>query len=221
VAGFSSRFAAGFGAVGFFFFWVLMKRFCITGGIACGKSVVASRLAAGGWLVVDADGVARELLEPGAAGYEKTVDAFGKSVLNGGRFIDRMFLGRVVFADAGKRKVLNSILHPLVYSVIEERLSGFERGCPGVPVVAVVPLLFEAGWEGGFDSVVCVASPLACQLARLGGRGLGVEEALQRVRCQWPVEEKVRRCGVVLWNGGSLVLLGEQVELLRRLWLGL
>jgi dephospho-CoA kinase len=196
-----------------------MKRFCITGGIACGKSEAASRLATAGWLVVDTDVIAREQLEPGTEGYKKTVDAFGKNILNDARLVDRTLLGRIVFADAGKRKVLNLILHPLIRSVTEQRLLKHEREHPETPAVTVIPLLHETGGENRFDSIACVASPLACQLARLGKRGLGAGEAMQRIRSQWPVEEKIKHSHIVLWNNGSLVLLDKQLELLKRIWL--
>jgi dephospho-CoA kinase len=196
-----------------------MKRFCITGGIACGKSEVTSRLSASGWLVIDTDIIAREQLQPGTEGYKKTVDAFGKSIINDAHLVDRALLGRLVFADPEKRKVLNSILHPLIRSVTEQCLQQHEREHPETPAVTVIPLLHETGGEDRFDSIACVASSLALQTARLRHRGLSEEEAVQRIRSQWPVEEKIRHSHVVLWNNGSLDLLNRQLELLKHLWL--
>ncbi len=196
-----------------------MKKFCITGGIACGKSEVAARLAADGWMVVDADVIAREQLAPGTEGYKKTVDAFGKNILNVHHLVDRALLGRLVFADAEKRRVLNSILHPLIRSATEQRLQEHARSHPEVPAVAVVPLLHETGGGGRFDSVACVASSAAAQLARLRRRGLDDGEARQRISAQWPVEEKIKHSHIVLWNDGSLALLDRQLERLKQLWL--
>jgi dephospho-CoA kinase len=196
-----------------------MKRFCITGGIACGKSEVTSRLAAAGWLIVDTDLIAREQLEPGSEGYKKTVDAFGKNILNDQHLVDRALLGRMVFSDPEKRKVLNSILHPLIRSVTEHRLLEHERQHPEIPAVTVIPLLHETDGESRFDSIACVASSLASQLERLRQRELSEEEAVQRIRAQWPVEEKIKHSHIVLWNNGSLPLLNKQIELLKSLWL--
>ncbi|MDR1304548.1 MAG: dephospho-CoA kinase [Verrucomicrobiales bacterium] len=196
-----------------------MKRFCITGGIACGKSAAAARLAAVGWQVIDADVIAREQLQPGAEGYKKTVDAFGKNILNDARLVDRTLLGRLVFADAGKRVMLNSILHPLIRAVVEQRLQAHGRRWPGVPAVTVIPLLHETDGAGRFDSVACVAATPAGQLARLRARGLDEDAAKQRMRAQWPVEEKIRHSQLVLWNNGSFDLLDRQVARLQHLWL--
>ncbi|MDR1144568.1 MAG: dephospho-CoA kinase [Verrucomicrobiales bacterium] len=196
-----------------------MKRFCITGGIACGKSAVATRLAAAGWQVIDADVIAREQLQPGAEGYKKTVDAFGKNILNDAHLVDRTLLGRLVFADAGKRVKLNSILHPLIRTVAEQHLQAHERRYPGVPAVTVIPLLHETGGAGRFDSVACVAATPACQLARLRARGLDEDAAKQRIQAQWPVAEKIQHSQLVLWNNGSLALLDRQLERLKHLWL--
>ncbi len=196
-----------------------MNKFCITGGIACGKSAVSNFLQKKGWEVIDTDQIAREQLEPGTEGYKKTVDAFGVNILNRSHLVDRTLLGRMVLSDPEKRKLLNSILHPLIRSVWNNRLQQHLRNSPGVPVVVVIPLLFETGGEDQFDAVACVASPFDFQLERLQQRGMSETEARQWIRVQEPVEEKIRKSHVVLWNNGSLELLNHQTEQLEQVWL--
>lgn len=196
-----------------------MKKFCITGGIACGKSEAALRLSASGWRVIDTDVIAREQLVPGSEGYKKVVDAFGKNILNEQHLVDRTLLGRIVFSDSKKREVLNSILHPLILAATEQCLQEHGRLYPGVPAVTVIPLLHETAGAGRFDSVACVASSMALQLERLRRRGMDEGEARRRIGAQWPVEEKIKHSHLVLWNNGSLELLNEQLEQLKHIWL--
>ena len=196
-----------------------MKKFCITGGIACGKSEVSRHLQEAGWKVIDADLISREQLEPGSEGYKKVVDAFGISILNEKHQVDRTLLGREVFSDTGKRSLLNSILHPLIRTVWQKRLQQHLKSTPEVPVVVVIPLLFETGGEQEFDSVACVATPFETQLERLQQRGMNAEEALQRIRAQESLGEKIKKSQVVLWNCGSLELLSRQTGLLQKAWL--
>lgn len=195
-----------------------MKRFCITGGIACGKSEVAQGLEKRGWKIIDTDRIAREVVEPGQPGYKKVVDAFGRKILNSSGLIDRNLLGQVVFASSEQRILLNSILHPLIRFQWKTRLSEHLSRTPGLPAVVVIPLLYETGGEVEFDSVACVASPAGQQLARLRSRGLDEEEAMRRVRSQQALEEKIRRSSVMIWNGGSLELLQAQTDGLARHW---
>ena len=196
-----------------------MKKFCITGGIACGKSEVSRFLSLSGWEVIDTDLIAREQLEPGSEGYKKVVDAFGNNILNEDHLVDRTLLGRVVFSDPEKRNLLNAILHPLIRSVWQHRLQQHLRNFPEVPVVVVIPLLFETRGEGEFDSVACVATPIDIQLERLRQRGMTDVEAGQRIRAQEPQGEKIKKSQVLLWNSGSLELLKRQTELLKKVWL--
>ena len=196
-----------------------MKKFCITGGIACGKSEVSRLLEISGWKVVDTDLISREQLEPGSEGYKKVVDAFGNNILNEDHLVDRTLLGRVVFSDPVKRNLLNAILHPLIRSVWQHRLQLHLRNSPEVPIVVVIPLLFETRGEGEFDSVACVATPFEIQLERLRQRGMTDEDACQRIRAQEALGDKIKKSRVLLWNSGSLELLKHQTELLKKIWL--
>ncbi|NJK90836.1 MAG: dephospho-CoA kinase [Blastochloris sp.] len=192
-----------------------MNRFAITGGIACGKSTVGAGMERLGWQVIDTDVLARRLLEPEGAAYEKVVDSFGQSILNESGLIDRSLLGEIVFNDPAKRSLLNSILHPLIRAEWQSSHSLFiQHG----PTLIVIPLLFETGIETWFQSVACVGCSLERQRERLAGRGLKNRQAEQRIAAQWPMEEKLKRSHLVLWNDGSMELLEQQIRLLDSRW---
>jgi dephospho-CoA kinase len=170
-----------------------MLRVGLTGSIAVGKSFVSGLLAEMGCRVVDADEVARRVVEPGAEGLRKVVEAFGKWVLRPDGTLDRARLGEVVFREAGKRELLNSILHPLIMAEQDGLLSRWEAEEPhGVGVVDAA-LLIESGGYRRFDSVVVVHCRPEVQLERLMRRNsLAREEAERRIAAQMPQEEKLR-----------------------------
>jgi dephospho-CoA kinase len=170
-----------------------MLRVGLTGSIAVGKSFVSGLLAEMGCRVVDADEVARRVVEPGAEGLRKVVEAFGEEVLRADGTLDRARLGAVVFADEGKRRLLNSILHPLIITQQDELMRRWEREDPrGVGVVDAA-LLIESGGYRRFDRLVVVHCRPEVQLERLMRRnGLTREEAEKRVAAQMPQEEKLR-----------------------------
>lgn len=139
----------------------------LTGGIASGKSTVSRRFAHHGVPVFDADDIARELVEPGAAGYAAVVDAFGDDILDAGGRIDRPRLRRIVFAAPDLRRRLESILHPLVRDELGRRLAA----CDAPYCIAAVPLLIESGQRDLVDRVLVVDAPEELQRARLRERG--------------------------------------------------
>lgn len=194
-----------------------MKRIALTGGIACGKSSLAEFLAASGCDVLDADVVTHALEGPGGAAVAPILAAFGQDMCAADGGIDRSRLGRMVFADGTVRRRLNGIVHPLVRGEIARWLSvpGGSR-----PKVAVIPLLFEVGWDAGWDAVVCVACTEQEQVRRLQERGLSTEEAHARLAAQLPLAEKVRRADRVVWNGGDLTALRREAVRLRDEWMG-
>jgi dephospho-CoA kinase len=193
-------------------------RLGLTGGIACGKSTVAAGLSQQGAQVVDSDEIAREVVRPGEKGYEKVIDAFGKDILNRDRTIHRGRLGQIVFSDAIKRDLLNSLLHPIIRERWQARQQELYEVFPGVPVVVVIPLLFETGLESEFDSIACVSCSRWVQEQRLKARGLDFQQLEQRISAQMPVGMKMERAEVVLWNDGSLLLLEAQARRLFSLW---
>jgi dephospho-CoA kinase len=189
-----------------------MKRIALTGGIACGKSTLAGFLSELGCEVLDTDAVTHAMESPGGEAVGPILAAFGPGVRGGDGGIDRKRLGRLVFDDPAAREKLNGILHPRVRSVMDRWL----REPSGGPRVAIVPLLFEAGWDEGWDAVVCVTCSAAEQVRRLRDRGLTEEEARSRMEAQLPVEVKMRRASHVVDNSaGSDALRREAQRLMQ------
>lgn len=193
----------------------MKKGFCaaLTGGIACGKSAVAERWRAWGAETLDADEVAHALIAPGGACVEAVVREFGPAVRAADGGVDRGRLGQIVFADARARQRLNGLLHPAVILRMRDWAAGIRRD--GKLGVAVVPLLYEVGWAGEWDAVVCVAAEEKTMLERLAVRGLAPEEARARIASQWPVREKAARADRVIENDGSLAELETKC---RAIW---
>lgn len=193
-------------------------KFGLTGGVACGKSTVSDMLQKLGWKAIDTDALAHQLYKPGMPAYQKIVDAFGYSILKEDRTVDRASLGQLVFSDPEKRRLLNSLVHPLIRSAWQQEYNEHLLKHPEIPVFVVVPLLFENRLEGWFDSVACVGCSREEQLARLMARGMDAKQVEQRIEAQWPLEIKMEKSQVVLWNNGSFEHLENQVRKLDRLW---
>ncbi|WP_459940342.1 dephospho-CoA kinase [Deferrisoma palaeochoriense] len=194
-----------------------MRLVGLTGGIATGKSTAARAFARAGAVVIDADRVARQVVEPGTEGLEAVRAAFGDGVLRPDGSLDREALGRIVFADAEARERLNRILHPRIQAEVDRRVREAVAADPKALVVYDVPLLFETKAEGRFDLVVVVYVPPELQLRRLMLRdGLAEKEAGQRLAAQMSIDEKARRADVVLDNRGPPERLEEAVTALVR-----
>ena len=185
-----------------------MMRVALTGGLACGKSLVARLYEERGVPVCDTDVVAHALMEPGRPVHGRIVDAFGAEMLDEQGAIDRRRLGRVVFADPKALARLNAISHPAVADAVHEWLAACAAGTP--MAVVVIPLLYEAGMEKGWDAVICVASPVWLQVERLTARGLSEAEIRDRLAAQWPVAEKAARADYVIYNAWTIDLLNAQ-----------
>jgi dephospho-CoA kinase len=185
----------------------------LTGGIACGKSEVGRILGQEGAQVRDADEVAHELIRRGGQLFDKVVERFGPEIVGRDGEIDRQRLGRRVFADAGERKALEALIHPEVIRVMRGWIAGETR--QGKNTVAIVPLLFEAGWTDSWDAVVCVASSEENVIGRLKQRGLSEQEARARISAQMPLETKIRKAKHVIQNDGTLDSLEKRV---REVW---
>jgi dephospho-CoA kinase len=188
----------------------------LTGGIASGKSAVARLLAEKGAALIDADRIAREIVEPGQPALRQIVERFGQAVLLADGSLDRKKLGEIVFADAESRKALEAITHPLIRQTMWERRDRLERDNPRRLVVVDIPLLYESGLETYFEEVMLVYAPRAVQLERLKARdGLSDEQARRRLDAQMDIEEKRRRAQIVIDNSGDWALTVSQVE---RFW---
>ncbi len=179
-----------------------MLRVALTGGIATGKSYVREQFAALGVPTADADRFAREAVEPGTAALAAIVSRFGPAVLQSDGRLDRRRLGEIVFADAGARRDLEQIVHP----VVREASAVWFSGLPPATSVAIydVPLLFEAAREREFDRIVVAACEPATQLRRLMLRDqLTREQAEARIASQWPLAGKIRRAHHVIHTDGT------------------
>jgi dephospho-CoA kinase len=187
----------------------------LTGGIGSGKSAVSRLLARHGAVVVDADVIARDVVEPGTPGLAAVVAEFGAEVLRPDGTLDREALGRRVFADPAALARLNAIVHPLVGEEAARQLEAAERA--GAPVVVHdVPLLVENGLQDRYDDVVVVAASPQTQLDRLVRlRGMDEEAARARLAAQAPLADKLAVATYVIDNDGPLADLAPQVE---RVW---
>jgi dephospho-CoA kinase len=181
-----------------------MLRVGLTGSIAVGKSFVSGVLAESGCHVIDADEVARSVVEPGAAGLRAVVESFGEEVLRPEGTLDRARLGEVVFGDEGKRRLLNSILHPLIIAEQDARLRHWEEEDPcGIGVVDAA-LMIESGGHERFQKLVVVHCRPEVQLERLMRRNqLSREEAERRIAAQMPQAEKLRYADFRIDTSGS------------------
>ena len=187
----------------------------LTGGIASGKTLVATILGQYGVPVVDADRVGRDLLAKNSALRQTIVRLFGREILDREDQIDREALGRIVFRNAGRRKELEAILHePIV------REMGRRAGRLDTPVVLDVPLLVETGLHTKVDVVIVVYATRDQQLDRVRRRnGLSPEDALRRIESQMPLEKKVACAHYLINNCGTEADTKDQVRrLYQKLW---
>ena len=186
----------------------------LTGGIASGKSTVASRWRTSGAVVIDTDELAHQTLARGTPTYAAIVKTFGKDILNADQTINRRVLGEIVFADEQKRLALNQIVHPQVAKMWQESLARLERGGQTEVAVAMIPLLYEVGVEAEFDCVVAVGCSEQTQRARLTANGFSEAQARARMQAQWLVQKKVDRADFVIWNDGSREVLDQQAAII-------
>jgi dephospho-CoA kinase len=191
----------------------------LTGGIGAGKSEVSRRLAAHGAIVIDADAISREVVQPGTDGLAEVVREFGPGVLLPDGTLDRPRLGDIVFADPERRARLNGIIHPRV----RDRMAELEDAAgPGSIVVQDVPLITENNLAGLYDIVVVVDVPPRVQADRLvRHRGMTRDQAKARMAAQASRADRLAIAGIVIDNSGSLAELDRQTgelwtELRRR-----
>jgi dephospho-CoA kinase len=181
----------------------------LTGGVASGKSTVAAMLAELGAVVIDADVLAREVVQAGTPGFDLVVEEFGPEIVGADGELDRPALGRLVFADEAARKRLEAIVHPLVF----ERYAELEASAPEAAlVVHDIPLLAESGRAGDFGAVIVVDAPRETQVERMGrDRGWSLEDAESRIAAQATREDRLAVATHVVENTGSLEDLRARV----------
>jgi len=191
-----------------------MLRIGLTGGIASGKSTVASMLRDREVPILDADAIGHELLEPGQDAYKEIIRDFGEGVLAPGGTVDRKKLGAMVFADPAKRERLNQIMHPRIQAIVAEWFRRLDR--PGGPHFAVedAALIIEAGAKKNFDRVVVCWCKGEQQIERLAERGMSRADAERRIASQMPMDEKRKLADEVIDCSGTIEETERQVDAL-------
>lgn len=194
-----------------------MQLIGLTGGIASGKSTIASRLAEHGAVVVDADRIAREVVEPGTPALAQIAERFGEGVIAPDGSLDRPALGAIVFGNPEALQALNGITHPAVLAASTARFRAAAEADPDAIVVYDVPLLVESANEYPFDRIVVAHADEATRVRRLVElRGMDPAEAERRIRSQASDEERLAVADVVIDTGGTLQHTREQVDALWR-----
>jgi dephospho-CoA kinase len=185
-----------------------LVRVGLSGGVGSGKSTVAAMLAERGAVVIDADAIAREVVEPGTPGYAAVVAEFGDAVVADGR-LDRAALAKIVFNDDDARARLNAIVHPLVGARTAALMAATP---PDAVVVYDVPLLVESGLAEGYDKVVIVLAPQEVRLERLAARGMPEDDARARMAKQANDDERRAVADEIVVNDGTREHLQAQVD---------
>ena len=184
----------------------------LTGGIACGKSTVANIFVALGAHLIDFDKLAHEAQEPGKQAWKEIVKYFGKGIINQDDTINRNRLAQIVFTDKKKLETLNSIVHPLVFNLWQERLGKIKIKEERAIVLADIPLLFEGKMQNLFDLTILVAISPEEQVCRLMARNsLSHDEAQLRLKNQMPIADKIGLADIVIDNSGDFTQAEKKV----------
>jgi len=183
----------------------------LTGGIACGKSTVAAMMRELGCRVLDADALARRLIEPGQPAYDEVLKEFGSQVRAADGRIDRAKLAAIVFANPARLERLNRIVHPRVVDALDRELAELARTEPGAVVVVEAALLIEASYHERLDRLVVAWCEPEQQVERLLARGMAREEALRRIGAQMQLDQKRRMADDEIDCSGSLEETRRQV----------
>lgn len=189
-----------------------MKCTGLTGGIATGKSTVASMLRELGAKIIDADQLAREIVEPGQEAWQEIIEAFGKEILRTDKSIDREKLRKIVFKDETARRRLESVTHPRIRALAQRKMQNL--GAQGAEVLVYeAPLLFENRVHLWLRPVILVACDPATQRTRLRERDrLNDDEIEQHLKAQMSLEEKRRLADYIIENSGDLEELKRRVN---------
>jgi dephospho-CoA kinase len=189
-----------------------MIHIAVTGGIACGKSLVGYYLKDSGFAVADTDTIAHQVLKEGSEGARAVINVFGRDILKSNSDdIDRKKLSDIVFSHPDKLALLEKIVHPKVAELVEKFLK-FQDSKEKNSVV-VVPLLFEAGFERGWDYIICISSFLEVQLDRLEKRNIDREIGLKIIKSQLDDYSKRRKSDYVILNNGTKKTLKKQIDI--------
>ncbi len=194
-----------------------MKLIGLTGGIASGKSTVAQLLREQGYVVLSADQVAREIVQPGQPALQEIADTFGAALIQPDGTLDRAKLGRLIFANPSLRTQLNAITHPRIAQSAAMKIAALEKDGHSI-IFYEVPLLFETNMQGLFHATILVSVPPSLQLQRIQERDqLSPQEALHRVESQMPLQEKIKLATYVLDNTSSIENLKQSLIMIMKL----
>lgn len=194
-----------------------MLRVALTGGIACGKSVIGQMMVAEGAHLLEADKLSHELMRAGKPVYDEVVRRFGRGILKPDGEVDRAALAAIVFNDPARLQALTSIVHPAVIVAQEQWMENAGRADPNVVAVVEAALIYEANLAEHFDKIVVVTCSPEEKLARLARR-MGADpeaarpELERRSAAQIPDDEKARRADYVIDNSGTLPHAQAQVR---------
>jgi dephospho-CoA kinase len=176
-----------------------------------GKSTAAQLLSQRGVSVVDTDVLARRVVEPGQPALAEVQRIFGPDIVAPDGRLRRDELARIVFADPVARQKLEDILHPRIRALWRDQVAAWRA--EGRPLaVVVIPLLFETNAQAELDATLCVACSPATQRQRLLARGWSADQLEQRLRAQWPIEQKIVTSDYLIWTEGSLDLHAAQLD---------
>ena len=181
----------------------------LTGGIGSGKSTAARMFADLGAIVIDADAIAKEVLEPGQVGYESVINNFGEEILDSSGNVDRVVLAGKVFGDTTKLKELEEIVHPAVATKVAEIRESLPAGAI---IIYDTPLLIEKSLQQQFDQVIVVLAPEALRTQRLLARGLAQNDIIARMSNQATDEQRREIANYVISNSSTLMELREEVQ---------
>jgi len=185
----------------------------LTGGIASGKTTVAKMLREKGAEIIDADDIAREVVQPGKPAWKEIVAWLGRDILQEADHIDRSKLGKIIFHSNEARSKLNSIVHPWIEMRMEDKVNSLKLNKDIEVIVKDVPLLIETGMYRSVDLVLLVWVSFEVQVIRLRKRdGLSDEEIQKRLNAQMPLEEKKKYADYVINNEISLDYTRSQVD---------
>ena len=183
----------------------------LTGGVGMGKSSTTDCLRRLGLSVVDTDDLAKEIVRLGSPCFKELIKVFGKSILTQEGNLNRRALGDLVFSDSDQRKILESILHPVIREKWKGQVQKWKEMRLKIGIV-VIPLLFETHAQDEFHAVVSVACTSATQMLRLSGRGWSREHCVERIQAQMTILEKMKRSDFVIWSEGTVACYEPQIR---------